>query len=55
MKWRKIEERRYRKRILTGLRNIYARVEGIIWMIELIKDSNYLAIENFRPSEYARC
>jgi hypothetical protein len=33
----------------------YARVEEIILMIELIKDSNYLAIENFRPSEYARC
>jgi hypothetical protein len=44
----------YRKRILTGLRNIYARVEEMIWMIELIKDSN-LAIENFRPSEFSRC
>ena len=51
---KKLEEGRYRKRILSGLRKIYARPEEIIWMVDLIKDSN-LTIENFRPCKFSRC
>jgi hypothetical protein len=54
MKWRKLEEGRYCKIILSGLRKIYAGPEEIISMVELIKDSN-LTIENFRPGKFSIC